>query len=197
MTAASIIVRTVEKENIDFTQSPTSLVHPSNCSFIHAMASCGCAGVSLILIASRSGGVVLERWAHRESAVRLLSPTSPLARCTPSSDGASTVVKQRAEVLSWLHSTAMRMIHEDGVADENERVMRRNGVPIIFSPVGPELVFYYVGSDDVDEMQCTKSDILHVPRNVRDQLISRFSRSSHMRRPSLLNERFVLLVIWC
>ena len=161
------------------------------------MASCGCAGVSLILIASRSGGVVLERWAHRESAVRLLSPTSPLARCTPSSDGASTVVKQRAEVLSWLHSTAMRMFHEDGVADENERVMRRNGVPIIFSPVGPELVFYYVGSDDVDEMQCTKSDLLPVPRNVRDQLISRFSRSSHMRRPSLLNERFVLLVIWC
>ena len=45
------------------------------------------------------------------------------------------------------------MLDGERGADEEELVMRRNGTPIIFSPVGPDLVFYYVGSDDVDEMQ--------------------------------------------
>ena len=61
---------------------------------------------------------------------------------------------QRGEALSWLHGAAAELLTGTETKDEEQIVMRRNGVPIVFVPIG-DVIFYYVGSDDVDEMQCT------------------------------------------
>ena len=137
--------------------------------------------VALILIASKSGGVILERWTRRDGAQKLLSSTSPLLQkgqalkkkrensaagtfngaAAENDSGAkeynndeetSLLIQQRGEVISWMHTSAKSFISE-GVKDEEEIVMRKNGVPIVFVTVG-EIVFYFVGSEEVDEMQC-------------------------------------------
>ena len=115
--------------------------------------------VRLVLIASRGGNVLMERWAHRDSATALIPRDSPLHQHQRRGGGGNidddeTVTLQRGEALSWLHGAAAELLTGTETKDEEQIVMRRNGVPIVFVPIG-DVIFYYVGSDDVDEMQCT------------------------------------------
>lgn len=119
--------------------------------------------VTLVLIASKSGGIILERWARYDSAVKLLPSNSLLKQQNCSVDSGYDVnSKQKGEILSRLHSTAKTLleycapnnINNGSIeGEENEHVMSINGFPVIFVPVG-DTIFYYVGSEDVDEMQC-------------------------------------------
>ena len=101
----------------------------------------------------------MERWAHRDSATALIPRDSPLHQHQRRGGGGNidddeTVTLQRGEALSWLHGAAAELLTGTETKDEEQIVMRRNGVPIVFVPIG-DVIFYYVGSDDVDEMQCT------------------------------------------